>query len=160
LINVTVRVEKEELRQDNNSRPIVVNVADDTAKVLLIDGEARWEYHYLATALARDKSMQVKNVVFTQPRVGSADETELQQSGYPAVELPPEPEALNNFDCIILGDVSPDQLPMADRLRLERYVSERGGTLVFLAGKRSMPQAFGTTAAERETDPIWRLLPI
>src|SRR5262245_54296626 len=49
---------------------------------------------------------------------------------------------------------------MADRLRLERYVSERGGTLVFLAGKRSMPQAFGTTAAERETDPLWRLLPI
>jgi hypothetical protein len=160
MMNVTVRAEKEELRQDNNSRPIVVNVADDTAKVLLIDGEARWEYHYLATALVRDKSMQVKNVVFTQPRVGSADENELQQSGYPAVQLPQEPEALNGYDCIILGDVSPDQLPMVDRLRLERYVSERGGTLVFLAGKRSMPQAFGTTAAERETDPIWRLLPI
>jgi hypothetical protein len=160
LMTVTVKPEKEELRQDNNSRPLVVNVADDTAKVLLVDGEARWEYHYLATALARDKSMQVKNVVFTQPRIGSGDETELQQSGFPGVQLPQEPEALNNYDCIILGDVTPDQLPMADRLRLERYVSERGGTLVFLAGKRSMPQAFATTAAERETDPIWRLLPI
>jgi hypothetical protein len=84
----------------------------------------------------------------------------LQKSGYPATQLPAEPDALNAYDCIILGDVSPDQLPMADRARLEKYVAERGGTLVFLAGKRAMPQAFATTAADRELDPLMRLLPI
>jgi hypothetical protein len=156
----SVRPEKGELRTDNNSRPLVVNVADDKAKVLLIDGEARWEYHYLASALQRDQSMQVTDVVYSQPRLGDVSEDELQRSGYPALQLPPEPDALNSFDCIILGDVSPEQLQMPDRLRLERYVAERGGTLVFLAGKRAMPQAFGATPAERTTDPLWRLLPI
>src|SRR5262249_40883378 len=71
-----------------------------------------------------------------------------------------EPDAFGSHDCIILGDVSPEQLPLADRLRLENYVAERGGTLVFLAGKRYMPQAFGATVAERENDPLLRLLPI
>ncbi|MFL5341831.1 MAG: hypothetical protein ACJ8F7_16925 [Gemmataceae bacterium] len=160
-MTVTVRPEREELRTDNNSKPLVVNVADDKAKVMLIDGEARWEFHYLASALARDRSMQVKNVVFSQPRLNAVtSEEELQQIGYPALKLPAEPDALNGYDCIILGDVSPDQLPLPERQRLERYVAERGGTLVFLAGKRHMPQSFGTTPAERETDPLWRLLPI
>ncbi len=157
---VKVRHEREELRDDNNSRALVVNVADDKAKVLLIDGEARWEFHYLSTALARDRSMEIKTVVFSQPRLGGSPEEELQKTGYPATQLPPEPDALNSFDCIILGDVLPEQLPMADRVRLEKYVSERGGTLVFLAGKRAMPLAFGNTPADREIDPLLRLLPI
>ena len=157
---VKVRKEREELRGDNNERPLAVNVADDKAKVMLIDGEARWEFHYLASALARDRSMDTKPVVFSQPRLGGIPEEELQKSGYPATQLPPEPDALNNYDCIILGDVAPDQLPMADRVRLEKYVAERGGTLVFLAGKRAMPQAFAASQSERELDPLMRLMPI
>lgn len=160
-LKVTVQNEREELRADNNSRPLVVNVADDKAKVLLIDGEARWEFHYLASALNRDESMQVKSVVFSQPRLnGAVSEEDLQTMGYPSLKLPAEADALNAYDCIILGDVSPEQLPMTDRVRLENYVAERGGTLVFLAGKRSMPLGFGATAAERENDPLFRLLPI
>jgi hypothetical protein len=160
IITVTVQPQPEELRQDNNSRPLAVNVADDKAKVLLIDGEARWEFHYLASALARDKSMQVKDVVYSQPRLGSVPEEDLQRSGYPLMKLPGEQDALGSYDCIILGDASPEQLPMTDRVRLENYVAERGGTLVFLAGKRYMPQAFATTQTERENEPLWRLLPI
>ena len=111
IITVNVRPQPEELRQDNNSRSLAVNVADDKAKVLLIDGEARWEYHYLASALARDKSMQVNDVVYSQPRLGSISEDELQRSGYPLMKLPSEQDAINSYDCIILGDASPEQLP-------------------------------------------------
>ena len=160
-LKVTVKNEREELRADNNSRPVIVNVADDKAKVLLIDGEARWEFHYLASALNRDQSMQVKTVVYSQPRLDAAvSEEDLQAMGYPSLKLPTEPDALNGYDCIILGDVSPEQLPLADRTRLENYVAERGGTLVFLAGKRSMPLGFGATNSERENDPLFRLLPV
>src|SRR5262249_41993327 len=45
-LTVTAQPVAGEIRTDNNSRPVVVNVADDKARVLLIDGEARWEYHY------------------------------------------------------------------------------------------------------------------
>jgi hypothetical protein len=150
-----------ETRTDNNSRPVVINVADDKAKVLLIDGEARWEQHYLANALARDRTMQPQSVVFQQPRLGQVPEDELKKAGYAWRSLPAEPDALSAYDCIILGDVTPEQLPPADRVRLEKYVGDRGGTLVVLAGKRAMPLAFtGAADSGPEGDPLLRLLPI
>jgi hypothetical protein len=149
-----------ETRIDNNSRVVVVNVADDKAKVLLVDGEARWEYHYLATALKRDRRMQLQTVVFNQPRLRERDAEEARQLGLPRQQLPAGPDALAEFDCIILGDVTPEQLPPADRARLEKYVADRGGTLVILAGKRSMPLAYPEVAPGGETDPLRKLLPI
>lgn len=149
-----------ETRTDNNSRAAVINVADDKAKVLLVDGEARWEYHYLATALQRDRRMQLQTVVFNQPRLKKdRDQEELRALGVPRQQLPAGPDALAEFDCIILGDVAPEQLPLADRVRLEKYVGDRGGTLVVLAGKRFMPLAY-PDAANGETDPLRKLLPL
>jgi hypothetical protein len=146
---------------ENANRVVVVSVADDKAKVLLLDGEARYEYHYLATALARDRTMQVKRVVFHQPRLGKLPEEELEKLGNPALKLPAEPDALAAFDCIVLGDVSPEQLPLAERIRLEKYVGDRGGTLVILAGKRFMPMAYVKQFdPSRELDPLLKLLPI
>ena len=46
---------------------MVVRVADDKARVLLVDGEARWEFQYLRNALARDPRVAVDAVVFRQP---------------------------------------------------------------------------------------------
>jgi hypothetical protein len=159
-LTATAKAQNDELRSDNNSRPLVVNVADDTAKVLLIDGEARWEFHYLASVLARDKSIVTKAVVFSQPRINSVPEDELSRIGYPALKLPAEADAFTSYDAVILGDVAPDQIPSADRQRLEAYVAEHGGTLVILAGKRAMPLAFAVNPADREADPIVKMLPI
>jgi len=146
---------------DNNSRPVGINVADDRAKVLLVDGEARWEQHYLANALARDRTMEPQSVVFQQPRLGMVSEEDLRKAHNPWRSLPPEPDALSAYDCIILGDVSPEQLPMPERVRLEKYVGDRGGTLVVLVGKRWMPLAFGgIDPGGAEGDPLLRLLPI
>ena len=152
------------VRTENNSRVATINVADDKAKVLLIDGEARWEFHYLSSALARDRTMQVNRVVFEQPRLGKLPEEELRKIGNPALTLPTEPDALAGFDCIVLGDVTPAQLPLSERVRLEKYVADRGGTLVILAGKRAMPMgylnAMAVVSGASEVDPLLRLLPI
>jgi hypothetical protein len=145
-----------EARTDNNSRPVVLQVADDKARVLLIDGEARWEYHYLANALARDRTVRPTSVVFVQPRLGSIPEEALLKMGNPRLALPPEPEALAGYDCILLGDVSPEQLPLADRERLEKFVADGGGTLVLVAGKRFLPLGF----TGLDDDPLSRLLPL
>src|SRR5262249_51738458 len=50
--------EPKEINEENNRRATVVRVAAERAKVLVIDGDARWEYHYLANALRRDRAMQ------------------------------------------------------------------------------------------------------
>jgi hypothetical protein len=145
----------------NTSRATSINVADDKAKVLLIDGEARWEYHYLASALQRDRTMQVERVVFDQPRLDEQLTPEqLEKMGSPRQQLPQGPDSLSTFDCIILGDVSAEQMAYADRVRLEKYVADRGGTLVILAGKRSMPLGFPELGSDGEMDPLRKLLPI
>jgi hypothetical protein len=156
-----VNPDTKETRGDNNSRLTTISVADDKAKVLLIDGEARWEYHYLVTALKRDRTLQVESVVFQQPRLNeNLSATELQQIGSPRQKLPDGADALSAFDCIILGDVGVEQLPVEERKRLEKYVSERGGTLVIVAGKRFMPLAYPDVETSGEADPLRKLLPI
>jgi hypothetical protein len=159
ILTVAARPAPEESRTENNTRPVAVNVADDKARVLLIDGEARWEFHYLASALARDRGMDVQSVLFEQPRTGALDEDELRKIGHPARKLPADADTLANYDCIILGDATPSQLPSGDRARLEKFVSERGGTLVILAGKRAMPLAYLGLDGE-SADPLRKLLPV
>ncbi len=146
---------RKDTRPENNTRPVVVNVSPDKAKVLLVDGEIRWEFHYLHTALVRDETMETTSVVFDQPRINAVNEEGATKMGLPALALPKDPEALMSYDCIILGDVSPDQFGRAEREKLEKYVSERGGTLVLLAGKRSMPLEF-----LKDGDPFAKMLPI
>ena len=72
---------------ENNSRQVVVNVAPDKAKVLVVDGEMRWESHYLQTALHRDETMETKTVIFDQPRLNLVAEEDLKdtESARPAV---------------------------------------------------------------------------
>ncbi len=156
-----VQPDVKETRLDNNRLATTVSVADDRAKVLLVDGEARWELHYLATALQRDRLMDLKTIVFEQPRLDQRlTSKELEEMGSPAQEWPAGPDALSSYQAIVLGDVSPDKLTLAERQRLERYVADGGGTLIVLAGKRFMPLAYPDTLPSGESDPLRRLLPI
>ena len=97
---------RKDTRPENNTRPVVVNVSPDKAKVLLVDGEVRWEFHYLHTALVRDETMETTSVVFDQPRINAVPEEGPKKMGLPDLALPKDPEALMGYDCIILGDVS------------------------------------------------------
>ncbi len=147
---------KEDRFPENNSKIARVNVVKDRARVLIIDGEARWEFHYLHTALGRDENMDVRSVVFRQPRVTKSNDESLRKSGIPARTMPDDADGLTGYDCIVVGDVEPDQFPPSKRARLEKYVAEAGGTVVFVAGKRSMPMAL----LGGDDDPMRKLLPI
>jgi hypothetical protein len=179
-VQVTLLPQAEDVKEvnaANNKQSVVINVADDTSKVLLVDGEGRWEFHYIWQALLRDRSMKVRSVLFSQPRLGKVPEKDLEKINHPLSALPPAPkpeqDPLFDYDCIILGDVMGEQLKPAERARLERYVADRGGTLVILAGKRAMPMAYlDARAAELprpdnapagpdlNKDPLIRMLPI
>lgn len=136
----------------NNSRTARVNVVKDRARVMLVDGDARWEFHYLHTCLGRDENMDVRSVVFRQPRITAATDDDLKKFGTPARTLP-EADVIAGYDCIVLGDVEPSQV--ADWGWLEKYVAEDGGTLVVVAGKRSVPLAY-----QDEANPLRKLLPV
>ena len=102
-----------------------------------------------------------RSVVFQQPRLNkNLTPEELKKIGSPAQKLPEGPDSLADFDCIILGDAEAEQLPLADRQRLEKYVADRGGTLVLLAGKRALPLGYPDADNAGEADPLRKMLPI
>ena len=47
------------------TRQTVINVVPELSDVLVIDGEARWEYHYLTVALKRDPTGQGSEVAWS-----------------------------------------------------------------------------------------------
>jgi hypothetical protein len=150
----------------NLTQQVTIKMDDSKPKVLVVDGEGRWEYHYLATALARDPSLELQRVLFDPPlRRPAITDRELGKMGNPQRSLPDGADALADFQCIVLGDVSPEHLPLKDRQRMEQFVAKHGGTLVIVAGKRFTPLAYvegvrNQGSGTDETDPLQKLLPI
>jgi hypothetical protein len=167
-----VKIKPEEKpRTGNLMQQVVVKLDDTKPKVLLVDGEARWEYHYLANALLRDPGVRLRRVLFEPPlRTPDISDEQLKAIGNPERKLPEGPDALADYQCIVLGDVGPDHLPLADRRRLEQFVAKHGGTLVLVAGKRFTPLAYahplpadaddGNNRDKDDSDPLLKLLPI
>ncbi len=173
-LTVAVRPIHGVAEKDLRSRDTAVAVVNDQAEVLLIDGEARWEYHYVAVALGRDPQIRkVASVVYDQPRLDRIPEAELKKANWMERQLPPAPFALNDYDIIVLGDVTSEQMPVKERPvdlkpelpaddwdRLARFVKEKGGTLVVVGGKRSMPLGLLATGTPDKPHPLAELLPI
>jgi len=141
---VSFPVQAGETDLENNSRSFTVAVVDDRAKVLLVDDEARWEFRYLETALARDDRVDLRAVLFRQPYL------KLLPENFFARTLPAEsPSPFENLDVVILGDVAPWQVTEEHWTQLENFVSERGGTLVLSAGKKFLPSAYQSPILDR-----------
>jgi hypothetical protein len=141
-----------DVRPDNDRRAFKVAVVEDKARVLIVDGEARWEFRYLSNALQRDRLVQLDAVVLRQPAASAPFYAE-KLPDPPEPQTPPAPDPLGAYDAIILGDVGPDGLGSESWTRLESYVAERGGTIVLAAGPRSFP-------ALADHDVVGRLLPL
>jgi hypothetical protein len=157
-LSVAIAPLEGDTRPDNDRRIVLVQVADDKARVLLVDGEARWEFRYLRNAMARDQRITLEAVVFDQPQ-----NENMTTLSYPTV-LPARPEAvasahhdqpdpLGAFDAIIMGDVDPAGITAETWVRLESYVAERGGTLILGAGPRH-------GAAQTAGTNVRKLLPV
>lgn len=151
---VSVGPIKEDSRPDNDRRTFSIEVTDDKARVLLIDGEPRWEFRYLRNALRRDPHVDVEAVVFRQPPpLATAEPT------YPSSLPPPAadgPDPLGAFDLIVVGDVSADDLPPASWQRLEWFADHRGGTLVLAAGPH-LAESFASIETARKLLPVLEL---
>lgn len=127
----------------NNAAEAVVDVANDRLKVLLADHLPRWESRYVAALLRRERKMTL-------------DERWLlggENLGSRPAALPEKETDLDAYDVVILGDVPPERLDEAAQKRLARYVSDRGGFLVLLAGPEAMPRSY-------LAGPLSELLPV
>jgi hypothetical protein len=150
-VTVSVAPPEGDARADNDARSVVIQVADDKASVLLVDGEARWEFRYLRNALVRDPRVALEAVILQPPpTLGTAEAT--YPAAFPTRPTDPTmPDPIGRFDAIVVGDVD---LPPDAWSRLESYVGERGGTLAIVPGPRHWPRQAGASEALRNLLPL------
>jgi hypothetical protein len=117
---------------DNNQANVVVTVNEDPLRALLVDAWPRWESRYLVTLLERDR-----RVALTR-RYRSI---RLPRGEYEL--LPVDRQELDRSDVLIFGDLRPEEISPEDQVRIADFVGKRGGFVIFLAGPRGLPDAYG-----------------
>jgi hypothetical protein len=122
-----------EFSLDNNEAQTEVEVMENTVRVLLADDLPRWEFRYLSMLFKRDKHVEFDQLIF-EPNDDS--QASIQAS------FPQDAEGWRKYRVVILGDVTPAELPPAQQELLRKYVAEDGGNLIVIAGETAMPAAF------------------
>ncbi|UCG33069.1 MAG: hypothetical protein JSU68_00265 [Phycisphaerales bacterium] len=152
---VTARSLPNEIDLANNVSHVEIRAIEDKTRVLYVEAYPRFEYRYLKNTLVREPTI-VSSVLLL-----SADEGFSQEGTAPVLRFPEAEDELSSYDVVILGDVDPRSgatgaagwlTPQQAEL-LVRFVGQRGGGFILLAGQRSAPQAFRGT-------PLEKLLPV
>lgn len=147
--------------QENNQRETSVWVTNDRLNLLIVEQRPRWEFRYLKNLFAgRDRNVSLQYVLLSPDRLdGVPDPYPMAASASRAFDdceanrLPQSELEWLKFDVIVLGDIDPSELNEDTQRSLEKFVSQRGGTLVIISGPNSMPHKY-------ERSPLGKLLPV
>jgi uncharacterized membrane protein len=137
-----------EMVTQNNVQQAIVNVSERREKILYIEGEPRFEMAFMRRAVRDDKNLQVmtlQRLAKDQFRRFSVDDSLDLVAGFPKTR-----EELFAYKGIILGSMEASYFT-GDQLRmLADFVSERGGGLLALGGRRALGEGgfAGTPVAE------------
>ena len=143
-IRFTLEPKQGEKELGNNARTRVVQVADRRASVLYVEGEARWELKFMRRALDHDAGVRLVSWLHTSPnsyyRQG-VDQPDELKDGFP-LDRP----TLFKYDAIMIGSVEAASFKPQQLQLLRDFVSERGGSLLMLAGPNGLGAgAWGNT---------------
>ena len=143
-----------EVFTDNNSYSLTLAVTDDKTKVLLIDSVPRWEFRYLKNLFTgRDKTVHLQYVLTAPDRFHGQSVRKVVPASVSrpagaseATALPKDRSEWMKFDVIIIGDVPAGGFPVEDVRSIGKFVTDRGGTVIFVAGANFMPGDYADTA--------------
>jgi len=120
----------------NNAQTRVINIPEASYRVLYVEGEPRWEYKFMRRALEDDKSLQLVSLLQVSPnkfyRQGISDPAELAE-GFPG-----DKAGLYPFHALIIGSIDAALFTPEQQELLHDFVSERGGSLLLLAGPNGL----------------------
>jgi len=158
---VAVQEFDNEVLATNNRYPLAVSVSDERTQLLLVDGRPRWEFRYIKNLFSsRDRTVHLQYVLLDPDTIaGLSAPPKVPASASRPVEeveanaLPANETEWMKFDVIVLGDVPPDVLREPEQTILKKFVEQRGGTLVVVAGPNAMPHAYAT-------GPLAEILPV
>ena len=132
-----------EASDKNNVSAFSVETIRGKTRVLLADLNTRWEYRYLQILFSRDEHVQADEFLrFPVPHATG----KIGELG----RLPETVEEWAFYDVVLLGDLN---LTKASQDSLAKYVRQRAGKLIVIAGKNHMP-------AEYSDKSFFDLLPV
>ena len=116
----------------NNRQSALVKVEEQKYRVLYFEGEPRWEYKFLRRAVRNDTDTSLATLLRVSPnkyyRQGLDSPEQLEQ-GFPITR-----DELFSYDAIIIGSVEAASLNAEQLENIRSFVSERGGSLLMIAG--------------------------
>ncbi|MDJ0813973.1 MAG: hypothetical protein QNJ23_09595 [Woeseiaceae bacterium] len=120
----------------NNEHSTLVKVEEQQFRVLYFEGEPRWEYKFLRRALDPEGDIRLATLLRVSPnkfyRQG-LDSAEQLENGFPATR-----DELFVYDALIIGSVEAATLSEDQQQLIADFVSERGGSLLMLAGPNGL----------------------
>ena len=142
-----------EMTAENNLVESMVEVTDESPRILYLEGEPRWEYGKLRFSLGKnEKKVTLVSVLrsadgkFYRQGVGSGSEL---TGGFPATT-----EELFGYQGLVLGSIEANFFSYEQLRLIEQFASQRGGGVLALGGGR----AFG--AGKYAGTPVADLLPV
>ena len=143
-LTASIEPRDDETVQENNSVSHQLKVVDSKIRVLLTDQSPRWEFRYLQAMMMRDRRVELKcYLVESDPAIARGTNTPYMD------HFPSQREEMGKFDLVIFGDIDPRRLSPNQLETLNYFVSEQGGSLVLLAGKKFAPHAYRRTVLDR-----------
>ncbi|MFT5108624.1 MAG: hypothetical protein ACI9UA_004268 [Pseudoalteromonas tetraodonis] len=147
-LTATVSSETEETLSQNNSWSRNLRVLDSRIRVLMVEQSSRWEFKYIQAMLLREQRVDLDCLVI------EADPEVTRTPGSPYIEtFPTRREDLYKYDLVMFGDIDPKNFSNTQLENLASFVSEAGGSLAVLSGKRFTPHAY-------RFSPLAALLPV
>ncbi|MEX0977692.1 MAG: VWA domain-containing protein, partial [Pirellulales bacterium] len=127
-----VKAPPEDSNAADDHQEVDVEIVDRKTKVLLVASGPTREYTFLRNQLKRDKGVEVD--VWLQ----SAPEGVSQDANRVLTQFPTTPQELFEYDCIVAFDSDWRALDENQVELLERWVAEKAGGLIVLAGPVEM----------------------
>ena len=143
-----VRVQPLEAEVDpaNNSAITYLNVIDQQLRILVLEGDPYWDTTFLQRSLMRNDKFEVDALLrYGQGRVRAIRKTPVPGE----LRMPETLDQFGAYDVVILGRAVDRLMDAKQHGLLERFVKDRGGTVVFARG-----HAFESPEMGRELEPV------
>ena len=142
----------DEVISENNDQEVLLRVENEQPKILYVEGEPRWEYGKLRSAIQGDKNLQLRTLLRQAEgkfyRQGVEDSATLEK-GFPS-----DKAELFEYKGLILGSIEASFFTF-DQLRLiSDFVGQRGGGFLMLGGRNSFGQGGFVNTPLEEVLPV------
>ena len=136
----------------NNTQYRTVVVPEARRSILYVEGEPRWEYKFIRRAVDEDPAVRLASLLRTTPnkfyRQG-IDSPEELEGGFPE-----DRETLFEYDGLVIGSFSAAGLTEEQQEHIRDFVSERGGSLLMLGGRRGLADGGWGNSVVAEALPV------